>query len=326
MTGENLVWQDEFDHLNESNWRHLVTAWRGGNKEFQYYRNDRRNSYVRDGVLFIKPTLVRDEKGNEFLYNGTYEDPQCNRSPCASLAGEDIVQPVFSARMISNTAFKYGRFEIRAKAPRGDWLWPAIWLLPKNWEYGEWPKSGEIDVLETRGNQNYTDQKGSSKGTDNLMCSLHYGPDGDHDALRTTQWDKTVATGRNLGQDFHIYGLQWTDHNMNFTLDGDLVGNIDAPEGGFWKLGSFDKNPGGTNIWENRNNMAPFDKEFQIILNVAVGGTFFFDDWINHPHPRPWNWNSSHPMKDFWEKRQWWEPTWHGEDTAMQIDYIRVYQ
>ena len=55
--------------------------------------------------------------------------------------------------------------------------------------------------------------------------------------------------------------MQWSDHNINFTLDGDLVGNIDAPEGGFWKLGGFDKTRGSLNIWESGNGMAPFDKE-----------------------------------------------------------------
>ena len=67
---ETLVWAEEFDILNEATWQHLVTGWRGGNHEFQYYRDDRRNSFVRDGVLYIKPTLTADELGEEFINSG----------------------------------------------------------------------------------------------------------------------------------------------------------------------------------------------------------------------------------------------------------------
>lgn len=67
---EELIWQDEFDFLNEQHSQHLVTGWRGGNHQFQYYRNDRKNSYVRDGILYIFPTLTADEYGEGFLYNG----------------------------------------------------------------------------------------------------------------------------------------------------------------------------------------------------------------------------------------------------------------
>ena len=67
---DTLVWQEEFDSLDESTWEHFVTGWRGGNHEFQYYRNNRKNSYVRDGILYIVPTLTADEYGEDFLYNG----------------------------------------------------------------------------------------------------------------------------------------------------------------------------------------------------------------------------------------------------------------
>jgi hypothetical protein len=42
-SAEKLVWQDEFDSFDLGKWNHLVTAWGGGNQEFQYYRNNRKN-------------------------------------------------------------------------------------------------------------------------------------------------------------------------------------------------------------------------------------------------------------------------------------------
>ena len=60
----------------------------------------------------------------------------------------DTIQPVMSARINTknSVSIAFGKVEVRAKIPRGDWLWPAIWMLPKDDVYGQWPLSGEIDV------------------------------------------------------------------------------------------------------------------------------------------------------------------------------------
>ncbi|PSN30366.1 Beta-1 [Blattella germanica] len=274
-SGETLIWQDEFDTLDLNQWSHLVTAWGGGNSEFQYYRNDRRNR----------------------------------------AAGNDIVQPLQSARLSSSFSFKYGRVEIRAQMPRGDWIWPAIWMLPKNSEYGSWPRSGEIDIIEVRANDNYYDGNGVSQGIDRMGSTMHWGPDPNHNAYWRTHWEKDFA------DDYHLFGIEWTENHIKYTVDNEEIGTIWAPQDGFWYFGEFHNNPGGENIWQYGSWLAPFDKEFNFILNVAVGGSFFADGVGN----RPWDWNSGHPMRDFWERRSEWLPTWHEEEAAMKIDYIRVY-
>ena len=65
-----------------------------------------------------------------------------------------MINPIRSARLrsVKSFSFQYGRVEIKAKLPKGDWLWPAIWMLPAHNEYGQWPASGEIDIMESRGN------------------------------------------------------------------------------------------------------------------------------------------------------------------------------
>ena len=70
---EVLFWSEEFDTLDENIWQHFVTTWRGGNHEFQYYRNDRTNSDVDNGILFIQPTLTADEFGDDFIYTGSLD-------------------------------------------------------------------------------------------------------------------------------------------------------------------------------------------------------------------------------------------------------------
>ena len=68
--------------------------------------------------------------------------------------GTHIINPIQSARIRTAETFnfKYGRVEVRAQLPKGDWIWPAIWMLPTHQQYGVWPASGEIDIVESRGN------------------------------------------------------------------------------------------------------------------------------------------------------------------------------
>jgi len=85
----------------------------------------------------------------------------------------DRDHPVRSARLITkNTVtLNYGKVEVKAKFPTGDWLWPSISLLPVNNTYGEWPRSGQIDILTGRGNNNTY----PNRGVDYAQSSLHWG-------------------------------------------------------------------------------------------------------------------------------------------------------
>ena len=168
--GEKLIFNEEFSspQLDMSIWEHEITAGGGGNYEFQYYTNNRTNSYIRDGVLYIKPTLTGDTIGMDKMdpssgyimdLGGNTPATECTGASfygCVRVsgAGGNIVNPVQSARLRTAKAFsmKYGRLEVRAQMPKGDWLWPAIWLMPRWEQYGSWPASGEIDVVESKGN------------------------------------------------------------------------------------------------------------------------------------------------------------------------------
>ena len=118
---------------------------------------------------------------------------------------------------------------------------------------------------------------------------------------------------------------------MSFELDGNEILRIDPGQDGFWGLGEFDKDaPGIENPWEGSDEyLTPFDTEFYLILNVAIGGTngFFPDDAENGGGPpKPWNNDSPTAMKDFWMAKDQWFPTWVPEDSAMQIRDIKVWQ
>ena len=72
--GPKLMFDDEFDTFNLTMWKHEITLGGGGNWEFEYYDNNRSNSYVKDGVLYLKPTFLADDIGEANLQNGYIMD------------------------------------------------------------------------------------------------------------------------------------------------------------------------------------------------------------------------------------------------------------
>lgn len=129
----------------------------------------------------------------------------------------------------------------------------AVWLLPTQWKFGEWPRSGEIDLMESRGNIKY----GSSEdqiGVEKVFSTLHFGPRWDQDAYETASYARNNASGYN--NDFHRYEFYWDKNGIKFFVDGTELGFAEVGDG-FWKRGGFS----GENIWAHATKMAPFDEE-----------------------------------------------------------------
>jgi len=170
-----------------------------------------------------------------------------------------------SARLLSKNKgdWKYGRIEARANLPAGTGMWPAIWMLPTHWKYGGWPHSGEIDIMENVG-----------YWPDSALSSIHTGA---YNHSINTQ--KTKGVNRSdLTTAFHVYGIEWTSETVSFYID-DLVYHV------------FKNEKSGSEAW-------PFDQEFHLLLNVAVGG----------------NWGGKYGVDDgIFPQR-------------MEVDYVRVYQ
>ncbi|VDI19280.1 Hypothetical predicted protein [Mytilus galloprovincialis] len=340
-----LIFDDEFDILNHCVWEHEITA--GGNRdsEFQYYTNNRTNSYVRNGILYIKPTLTSDHYGESFLTSGTldlwggFNDEECTSNAYSGCKRTGSVahpiNPIQSARLRSKRgfSFKYGKVEVEAKMPKGDWIWPAIKMLPKWSSYGRWPASGEIDIVEARGNMNYKDSNGVTKAVDSIQSSLHFGPSPQHDKTAKATVEK-ILTSSTFADNFHKFSIEWDDKHISFSVDGVEILKSEPSQGGFWEMGGLNStrltNPWHANV--GGSTMAPFDQEFYLVLDVAVGGTTFFPDpWMNFPYPKPWRDASDFAVRDFWQARHLWHPTWspqinNGENAALQINYIKVWK
>jgi beta-glucanase (GH16 family) len=145
--------------------------------------NTDENVFVKNGELIIKPT-IQDEQFIGSNYTIDLRGHGCTGSDwtdCVATTNTTngtIINPVKSGRINTKlgASIKYGRVEVVAKLPAGDWLWPAIWMLPKDNLYGAWPRSGEIDIAESRGNARGYEQGGN----DVVSSTLHFGPDANH--------------------------------------------------------------------------------------------------------------------------------------------------
>ena len=148
--------------------------------------------------------------------------------------------------------------------------------MPQDSKYGVWPRSGEIDIMESRGN-GYDYEAG---GRDMYYGSLHWGPSSLTDAYWRTTAAKRLKRG-DFSESFHTFGLEWDEKYMYFYLNNRLTQIINV---GFkqsqdlWKKGEFEQMKENDTLFENpwadsdsTTGNAPFDQPFYLILNVAVG-------------------------------------------------------
>ena len=281
-----LVWGDEFDgsEIDRTKWdfdlgngyynyeaRQWISGW--GNGELQYYTADHRNAVVENGQLRIRAL-------KESLHGCGYSSAKLKTR---SREGQPLFQQC------------YGKFEFRAKLPTGQGLWPALWMLPQEDHYGPWAASGEIDIMEARG-----------QNPGNVLGTLHYGG----------RWPRNAHTShefqfpQNDFSTFHVYALDWEPGTIRWLVDGKLfatqnnwrseAGNSGAAEIPGKSGQKADLNPAGENTAEvmaSQPNLAPFDRPFYLIMNLAVGGQFPGDPNAATPFP-----------------------------AEMVIDYVRVYR
>jgi hypothetical protein len=312
-----VIFRDDFNSYNKGNWHAEVSMFGGFNWEFQVYTPETKNIHATGGHLFLRPTLTTDDArwDENFLHNGHMDMNQiwgsCTQSGnygCTREGKNGMLPPVMSGKVSSGPTIRFGTVEVRAKIPRGDWLWPAIWMMPKSSVYGAWPRSGEIDIMESRGNA-------GDLGVGAVSSTLHWGPDAGNNRYSLTHGEKHAS---NYHTDFHTWRLDWTQDHLKTFIDNQQIMDVEVGSG-FWAKGGFS----GGNIWAGHGKSAPFDQDFFLMFNVAVGGTNgFFPDNANWGTRKPWANNSPHAAQDFWNGRNDWLPSWQGDNTALQVDYV----
>ncbi len=152
-----------------------------------------------------------------------------------------------SARLNSKQSWKYGFIEGRLKITDRKGAWPAFWMMPQNSVYGGWPDSGEIDIMENAPNV------GNHKVFSTLHATGHNGGSGA--GIGSKFYDS------NLSSEWHTFGVMWTEEKITAYYDDVAVG-------------SYGNDGSGPVNW-------PYDKEFYIILNLAIGGKLGGDAYVN---------------------------------------------
>ena len=212
-----LVWADEFDTVgvpDPERWAFNTGGGGWGNGELQYYMPEG-NAWIENGVL-------------------TIEAKKQKRGTCSYT----------SARLVTREIgdWLYCKVEARAKLPSGKGTWPAIWMLPTGWAYGDWPASGEIDIMEHVGYD-----------PDVIVQSLHTQKTyGDHAVTLSTP-----VSG--VREEFHTYGMEWLPDRIVFSIDGKQTHIYEKPE---------------TDEGEKVSNVWPFDQRMHLLINLAWGGSW----------------------------------------------------
>ncbi|MDE6606826.1 MAG: carbohydrate binding domain-containing protein, partial [Lachnospiraceae bacterium] len=236
------VWFEEFDgtQLDMTKWSYQDGTGEEygnagwGNNEQQYYTRD--NLKVTDGELVI--TAKKERRGNNDYTSAriwTMEDDQKT--------------PKFSKTD--------GRMEAKMKLGGGEGyegIWPAFWMLPVDTSiYGAWPLSGEIDILETRGRE-----------PDKVDGTVHFGKPWPNNESKGGVFEFSNSANNTDSDinDYHIYAVEWEPGEIRWYVDDELYFTFSS-----WYSQSADK-PG------KYKYPAPFDQDFYIILNLAVGGSF----------------------------------------------------
>ncbi|EFM09467.1 Glucan endo-1,3-beta-D-glucosidase [Paenibacillus curdlanolyticus YK9] len=245
-----LTWSDEFNgtKIDESKWNFVNKGGGFGNRELEYYTPREENARIEpiDGSNKALVIEARKEKYQDHDYT--------------------------SAKLYSQYKgdWTYGKYEIRAKVPKSQGIWPAIWMMPTNYDlYGPWPATGEIDIMELIGSE-----------PNKAWGTLHYG----------LPWKYTNASfelpgSMDFSQDFHTFSIEWEPGEIRWYVDG-----IFYQRQNDW----YTKREGETLpiTWP-----APFDQDFYMQLNLAVGG-----EWPQFPDK-----TTIIPSKMF-------------------VDYVRVYK
>ncbi len=230
-----LVWSDEFsgDRLDLSKWTPAVDCYGGGNDERQCYVDSPDTISVRDGVLRLtalkRPTTVGARSGDY-------------------ASGKLVTK--------GKASWRYGKVEARAKAPGGQGVWPAIWMMPEAAAYGGWPRSGEIDILETV-NLGAPCEACDGGRENRVFGTIHFAADASGAHKQFGGKTPMPASPSGSGDGFHVYAVEWSPEAIAWSVDGHEYFRATAAD---WKRADKDV------------VAAPFDQPFHLILNLAFGG------------------------------------------------------
>lgn len=239
------VWADEFDgtSLDLSKWSYARDCGGGGNNERQCYVASPDTVAVKDGLLRLT-AIRRPTTGIANPWSGSKATRTLDYA-----SGKILTK--------GKASWRYGKVEARARAPGGQGVWPAIWMMPEHDAYGGWPRSGEIDILETV-NLGAPCEPCAGGRENRIFGTIHFADPADR-ASGAHRQHSTATVPAASADGFHVYGVEWSPGKIVWSVDGRVYAEASATD---WASA---KGSGGA---------APFDQPFHLILNLAFGGNW----------------------------------------------------
>ncbi|EGI67720.1 Beta-1,3-glucan-binding protein, partial [Acromyrmex echinatior] len=299
-----LIFEDNFDHLDNTKWNEWKRFSGSPNHEFVIYMtNDVTDTS--DGLLRIKPVLLDTKYGNNFVSNGRIilEDctgrigtDDCQRQAAASY----ILPPLISGRISTERKFEFlfGRVEIRAKLPHGDWVFPVITLHNAENTLDNTLESRlhrEIRIASSMGNEELRTRSGETINNRILTAGGLIASWNESNAEMLSKRRSSESWSKN----FHIFEIEWTNGLIVVKVDGVQYGEQTVD--------------------------ISFGKSSYLTLGVAVGGLHEFEDHIvSNGYIKPWRNVEAKALYNFYRARDKWYPTWDAT-TALVVDYVKVW-
>ncbi|KAH0949078.1 hypothetical protein HN011_005288 [Eciton burchellii] len=299
-----LLFEDGFAKLDDANWN-LIQRFAGlPDHEFVVYMTNDVTD-VSNGVLRIKPILTNSKFGKNFVTHGTIilegctgevDTNECQRQGIGSY----ILPPLISGNLNTKGKFEFlfGRIEIKAKLPRGDWVYPIITLTSaeNTWEFGLYR---EIRIASSLGNEELKSPDGVDINNHILCAGALVTSLNESDNSNNRLQLSKRSSRKSWSDSFHIYEIEWKSGLIVIKVDGVQYGQ------------------------QNVDNS--FGKPSYLTLAVAVGGIHEFPDFSTSTgYVKPWRNVEAKAMYNFYRAKDSWYPTWDME-TALQVDYVKVW-
>ncbi|KAF5298988.1 hypothetical protein FQA39_LY11620 [Lamprigera yunnana] len=313
-----LIFNDLFMNLNHEKWKPEVKFAGDPDYEFVIYKNEQENLLVENQILHIRPMLTEKKYGLEFVYNSTGLDlgVECTgilqSTDCVqSSRAWQILPPTISARIstVDSFSFVYGTIEIKAKLPKGDWVYPEISLIPKSNYYGPGYDSGRLRIAFVPGNNDLSNYLYAGCNLGDSMAARNYGM-------------KKLYSKQLWTDDYHVFKLEWKPDGIAVSVDNQLFGTVYPVDGGFAAdQVALEVDSKTATRWKQGSLLAPFDQEMYITLGVGVGGRCF-GDVIGFN--KPWENDDPKGQLRFYRNQNTWSKTWSLE-TQLLVDYVKVW-
>ncbi|KAH8261064.1 hypothetical protein KR044_002821 [Drosophila immigrans] len=294
-----LLFEDNFDaaQLNRSVWTHDVRQrLYHDDEELVAFDNGTRNSYVKEGRLYIVPIVASEVTTGAFRLGDRCTAVDRPDVECTIAQGSfyKIKPPVYSAQLHTRNSFsfKYGKIVVRAKLPKGDWLFP-IMLQPVS-THAETHYAKQMRIAYARGNAHLRSNKQEDISGNRLYGGMIVWQHGAAVQFLSSHLSKT-----HYGDEFHNYTMIWQQDKLTLMVDDDIYGEL-------------------------YDGLPFFNERCFIIFGVTVGGFLNFDDSILTKDVKPYKNREPRAALSFWQRRDAWASTW-GKHSAMIIDYVRVY-